>query len=107
VAWDRDKPLLGWDGPGVLVHGHTATVTLEDQNIEYSKGRIVYSKNRINVDCGLALWYVHDKSPDYAITNLAGLRLNDLKEFYYRDPAPAVTNDIYRNEILNMIKENR
>lgn len=107
VVWNRDEELLGWDGPGVLIHGHTPTICDFGilGNVKYSKGCIIYCKNRINIDCGMVYWHVDkDKTdPDCAVANLAGLRLEDLKEFYYREPAPAIENDIYRNKILNMM----
>lgn len=64
-----------------LVHGHNASVFPD--SFHYSLditdddlGKIIYMKNRINIDCGLV--YRQYGKPG----NLAAIRLNDLKEYY-------------------------
>lgn len=71
----------------ILVNGHVPT-TLEKKigkkkhkkrKVKNTRGKIKYTTNRFNVDCGL----VYRKQLGYG--NLAALRLEDLKEFYLYD----------------------
>jgi hypothetical protein len=79
IVWNRDCCLWGWDGPGILVHGHTPTTSLDSDGMsEAVPGKIAYSKNRINVDCGIVFKVRGARDEG----NLAAIRLEDLAEFY-------------------------
>lgn len=67
----------------ILVNGHTPTIALEsfpyDKKVNVSDfGRILKTRNRYNIDCGAG--YLED----YECANLAILRLDDFKEYYFR-----------------------
>ena len=82
MVWSRD--IMGFTAldDTILVHGHTPTVMAEafplnlGNDISDLLGKIVHTPNRYNIDCGLVYNKTFDKS------NLAALRLDDLKEIY-------------------------
>lgn len=81
IVWDRDISAFDKKIPNaILVNGHTPTITslAFETNEEYinNAGKIYHNANRYNIDCGLVFRERHIKS------NLAALRLDDLKEFY-------------------------
>lgn len=81
IVWDRDADGFDKIPDTILVNGHTPTVLPEAFPFYLSKnpkyGKIINTKNRYNIDCGLVF------KEEYPEANLAALRLDDLQEFYY------------------------
>ena len=85
IVWDRD--IMGFTALDntILVHGHTPTIIPSafplylGEDVSGLVGKIVHTKNRFNIDCGLVYKDQFDEA------NLAALRLDDLKEFYLYD----------------------
>ena len=61
----------------IVIHGHTPTISKECVYRGAVAGTVFYNSNDINVDCGLV--FEHKQS------NLAAVRLEDMKEFYLLD----------------------
>lgn len=61
----------------IVIHGHTPTISEQCIYRGAVAGTIFYNSNDINVDCGLVF--------EYEQSNLAAVRLEDLKEFYLSD----------------------
>lgn len=62
----------------IVINGHNPTIWLDTEFYGGIHGRVHYSTNRVNIDCGL----VYKEN----FSNLAAIRLEDLQEFYlYRD----------------------
>jgi hypothetical protein len=82
IIWDRDVDGFNKIPNAILIHGHTPTCMAEafpyNGYNEKKAGRIIKTKNRYNIDCGIAY------SKYYKVTNLAALRLEDLHEIYLR-----------------------
>ena len=79
IVWSRDIDGFKKIPNTILIHGHTPTITsyaFSPKDKNKVRGKIHYTHNRINVDCGLVFKY-NDKN-----ANLAAIRLEDLKEYY-------------------------
>lgn len=79
MVWDRDIDGFNLIKDTILVHGHTPTIindAFPSWQEAVTKGKIVKTYNRYNVDCGI----VYKEKREYA--NLAALRLEDLSEIY-------------------------
>lgn len=63
----------------IVIHGHTPTIAPECELKGAVPGRIFFTANDINLDCGEVF-----RSKGYKNGNLAAIRLEDLKEFYVR-----------------------
>lgn len=63
----------------IIVHGHTPTVSTGCRLWGAVPGKIFFTSNDINVDCGEVY-----RSKGYKDGNLAAIRLEDLAEFYVR-----------------------
>lgn len=74
VVWDRNYKGNRWKHNTIVVHGHTPTLASELIERGAIKGQIDFLYKDINVDCGMV--YYESGS------NLAAIRLEDLKEFY-------------------------
>lgn len=78
VVWDRIYSGNDFKDT-IVVHGHTPTLTSEIVLLNGNPGKIFYSTNDINVDCGCVY-----RLQGYN-GNLAAIRLEDLKEVYVKD----------------------
>lgn len=79
IVWSRDIDGFKKIPNAILIHGHTPTITsyaFSPKDNNSTRGKIYYTHNRINIDCGLVFRY-DDKN-----ANLAAIRLEDLKEYY-------------------------
>lgn len=74
VIWERNYTGYNQLKSTIVLHGHTPTLSDGLFSVRSERGRICYQKNDINLDCGLV--FKRDCS------NLAAIRLEDLKEFY-------------------------
>ena len=74
VVWKRNYNGYNWLKSTIVLHGHTPTLVDDIFTVRSQKGKICYQKNDINLDCGLVF-----RRPG---SNLAAVRLDDLKEFY-------------------------
>lgn len=92
LIWNRT---VGNNNDNVIViNGHNPTIWLETEFYGGVQGKIHYSFNRINIDCGL----VYKEN----FSNLAAIRLEDLQEFYlYRDVR--LNKQKERKELFNKI----
>jgi len=78
VVWNRRY--YGYDFKDtIVVHGHTPTLSSEILFINGRPGKVFYSNNDINVDCGC----VYSMQGYHG--NLVALRLEDLTEVYLND----------------------
>lgn len=68
----------------IVIHGHTPTTLEPCKSAGAIPGKIWIREQTINVDCGL-VYGVSKKQGLYG--NLAAIRLEDLKEFYYYNHA--------------------
>ena len=77
ILWDRTYNGRTWLKNTIVVHGHSPTLLPECEWYGAVPGKICYTWNDINVDCGEV--YNHARSED---GNLAAIRLEDFQEFY-------------------------
>lgn len=86
----------------IVVHGHTPTISKDCTRRGADSGRIWYTENDINVDCGLVFKKYYEEA------NLAAIRLEDLEEFYvYENEKPRNSKGrsaIYKQEMLEKRK---
>ena len=81
ITFDRDCGDFDKIPNAMLIHGHNASV-FEDSfpiNMDITEedlGKIIYTENRANIDCGL-VYKQYGRNG-----NLAAIRLDDLEEFY-------------------------
>lgn len=97
IVWKRNYKGYSWLKSTIVLHGHTPTIAEEIIDISSEEGRICYQEKDINLDCGM----VFKKTG----SNLAAIRLEDLKEFYLypvnREPEGKQKHN--REELLDLI----
>lgn len=77
LVWRRNFWQYSFLHHTIVIHGHTPTISKECVYRGAVAGTVFYNANDINVDCGLV--FEHKQS------NLAAVRLEDMKEFYLLD----------------------
>lgn len=77
ILWDRTYNGRMWLDKTIVVHGHSPTLLSECEWHGAVPGKIFFTWNDINVDCGEV--YNHCGRED---GNLAAIRLEDFQEFY-------------------------
>lgn len=77
ILWERNHNGRTYLDKTIIIHGHSPTLLDECEWHGAVPGKIFFTYNDINIDCGEVYRYQgHDKG------NLAALRLEDFKEFY-------------------------
>ena len=79
MLWSRNNWGYSLLKKSIIVHGHTPTIDMEVIESGAVPGRIHFTDNSINVDCGLVF---RDRM---AYGNLGAIRLEDFTEFYVYD----------------------
>lgn len=82
LLWNRDTNNYSGLEDVIIVHGHSSTVFTDliegehsEDELEKMIGKIYYTNNKYNIDCGIAY-------KDMPKRNLAALNLNTLEEIY-------------------------
>lgn len=78
----------------ILIHGHTPTCLGRNVNVGADPGRIRFTYNRVNVDCGLCYRKYLDKQGD-----LGAIRLEDLEEIYLYGDTLDNKDTLYKKSI--------
>lgn len=77
IVWERNIDYFDKINNSILVHGHTPTQSSQCLMIGSTPGRVHFTPNKINVDCGCVYNLLNSR--------LGAIRLEDLTEFYDRD----------------------
>jgi len=77
ILWERRYIGRSYLNRTIIIHGHTPTISRECELYTAVPGKIFFTANDINIDCGEVF-----RSLGYKAGNLAAIRLEDLEEFY-------------------------
>lgn len=74
--WTAELGEIQFDGEGILIHGHTPTISISINHSTNRLNEIIKNGNTINIDCGCVF-------EEYG-GNLAAIRLEDQRVIYAR-----------------------
>lgn len=101
IVWERKYYGNNWEYPTIIVHGHTPTCLRELIVRKSDPGKIDFRQKDINIDCGMCY--------GMSMSNLAAIRLEDLREFYVLDTQETIftlrsKSQANKNELIQYIK---